>query len=66
MFLQACVILFTEGVSGPRGSGPSGVPGPVGVPVEILPGRLLLRAVCILLECILVTDIFMCQVLFTV
>ena len=31
MFLQACVILFT-GDAWSRGSGPSGVPGTVGVP----------------------------------
>ena len=63
MSLQVSLILFTGGVPGPRGvwsgggawfagSGPGGVPG--GDP----PGRLLLRAVRILLECILVCFFF--------
>ena len=38
------------------GSAPGGVPGPGGCLVETPPGRLLLRAVRILLECILIEN----------
>ena len=46
------MIPFTRGVPGPEGFGPGG---PVGVPGGDLPGWLLLWALCILLECILVS-----------
>ena len=58
MFTGVC--LSTGGVPGPGdacsqgGSGPEVVPAPGGVPGGDPPGRLLLRAVRILLECILV------------
>ena len=58
IFSQASVILSAGGVPGPGGCAWSGgVPGPGGmVPGGNPPGRLLLRAVRILLECILVSS----------
>ena len=54
IFLHLSVILFTGGVPGRRGAWSGGVPGPGGVPGGDPPEWLLLRAVRILLECILV------------
>ena len=48
---------WSWGVSGPGGSGPRRVPRPMGVPGGDPAGRILLRAVRILLECILVVYI---------
>ena len=58
MFLQMSVILFTGGMPGPGGvPGPRGGGWSWGVPDGDPPGWLLLRAVRILLECILVVGI---------
>ena len=48
-------MVWSRGVPGP-GGGERGVPGPGGVPDRDPPGQLLLRAVRILLECILVLE----------
>ena len=61
IFLDLSVILFTGGMPGPGGAWSWGVPAPRGWllrgGLQPPPGRLLLRTVRILLECILVVSV---------